>query len=272
MNNLQILLLALSVAISLLIFMVVEFSFLLPGAKGLPVLMYHKVEDGLKEDDLLISTLKLRKQFTCLLKKRYTPIHLSDLLNFNLYQVALPNKPILITFDDAYKNNLTHLYPLLEEYDMKANIFLIAQFASGEKHTDGVNDYLSPDDIKKMKPGIVEFGLHSYDHKDYAKLTEQEIEDDIQKSKSLLDAAGIVYQPCLAYPYGSYPKKDMVKQRILLEVLKRNKIQLAFKIGNRYNQLPLENPLLVKRIDIRGTDSMFRFKAKLRTGRSKLFS
>ncbi|RTL60839.1 MAG: polysaccharide deacetylase family protein [Sphingobacteriales bacterium] len=262
-----------SVCFGFIIFLIIEYSFLLPQVKGLPVLMYHKVtEDNKREDYLTISVSRLKQQIDYLAKKGYTPILLSDLLNYHFKQVDLPVKPVLITFDDGYKDNYTHLYPLLQQYNMKASVFLVAKFLEEGSVAEKESEYLSFDDLKKMALPYVEFGLHSYDHKNYATLSPAEADADIKKMKEVFDKEGVNYQPCFAYPYGAYPKKDTEKQLLLMKTLQSNNIQLAFRIGNRYNKLPLETTFFIKRIDIKGTDSMFRFKAKMRTGRSKLFS
>jgi hypothetical protein len=50
------------------------------------------------------------------------------------------------------------------------------------------------------------------------------------------------------------------------------KFDFALRIGNRINHVPFNDPYELKRIDIKGTDSMYTFTIKLRKGRQKLFS
>ena len=110
-----------------------------------------------------------------------------------------------------------------------------------------------------MDKQLVEFGLHSYDHKSYKALSAEEIDRDIVKSKAMLITLNIPFQPCLAFPYGAYPKRNPVKLRKMFKTLTDNKIALAFRIGNRLNNVPLKNPLLVQRLDIRGDESFEKF-------------
>jgi peptidoglycan/xylan/chitin deacetylase (PgdA/CDA1 family) len=148
----------------------------------------------------------------------------------------------------------------------------VAEFINSDaRNKTGERIYLSVDEIKQMKPDVVEFALHSFDHKSYNNLSIIEIQTDIQKTKQNFDNLGIKYLPCHAYTYGAFPKKDETKRNEMYKILSQNNIELAFRIGGRVNKLPLENPYLIQRIDIRGTDSIFQFRAKLRTGRSKLF-
>ena len=74
----------------------------------------------------------------------------------------------------------------------------------------------------------------------------------------------------LAYTYGAYPKKGAARQN-LLQVLKQKDIQLAFRIGNRLNHLPVKDPFVVQRIDIRGNESFQQFRKKLLRGGRRFF-
>lgn len=255
-----------------LLFFVFEYSFLVPKIKGLRVLMYHKIESVIPQDFLTVSTRQLEQHFQILQQKNYNCISLQDLIDYQLFQKPLPINPFLITLDDGYYNNFTELYPLLLKYNYKAVIFLVAIFINSKEINEaGEKSYLSVDEIKLMNPNFIEFALHSFDHKSYNDLTIEEIQTDIKKTKQKLDALDIKYFPCHAYTYGAFPKKDETKRNEMYKILSHENIELAFRIGGRVNKLPLENPYLIQRIDIRGTDSLFQFRAKLRTGRAKLF-
>jgi hypothetical protein len=80
----------------------------------------------------------------------------------------------------------------------------------------------------------------------------------------------ISFQPCFAYTYGAYSKKDPVKRRAMFDMLEANGIKLALRIGNRVNKLPLKNRYLVERIDIRGDESLQKFKLALKLGKKLL--
>jgi len=59
---------------------------------------------------------------------------------------------------------------------------------------------------------------------------------------------------------------------LMKELFRDYKLIFAVRIGNRINSLPIRDPYELKRIDIKGTDSLFTFKIKLKKGRTKLFS
>lgn len=235
----------------------------------LPVLMYHKVSANTAADGLTISSLMLERQFHYLKQQGYTAILLSRLNAFVQHKQPLPDKAILITFDDGYLDNLANMYPLLKQYGLTANIFLIAasvnvQSTEARQFEEG---YLSAAELALMDPELVEFGLHSYDHKNYNELSVEQLAEDIRQSKQTLSAAGVAFQPCLAFPYGAYPKNDGQHQAQFFSALADNGIQLAFRIGNRLNPLPVKNPLLLQRLDIKGNMPFEKFTKLLKNGK-----
>ena len=229
----------------------------------LRVLLYHKVSDNGHYDFLTVTGSNLEEQFQFLKQQGYTSILLSDLVKHVRQGAPLPEKPVLITFDDGYRDNYTVMYPLLLKYELKANIFLVPTFLQQDT-------YLQVSDLLAMDPAVVEYGLHSYDHKNYKRLSRAEIEQDIIKSRELLTKLNIPFQECLAYPYGAFPKRNPFKLIAFFRTLAAKQIALAFRIGNRLNPLPLYHPLLIQRLDIRGEDSIQKFEQKVRRGK-KLF-
>ncbi|MEO6733455.1 MAG: polysaccharide deacetylase family protein [Ferruginibacter sp.] len=232
----------------------------------LTVLMYHKISVNSGNDRLTVPALMLERQFHYLNKAGYTPILLSQLSDFLIHKKQLPLKPVLITFDDGYHDNFAILYPLVLQYGMKANIFLVATFIEcpENKVRQSTGQYLSSRDIKSMDPSIVEFGLHSYNHRNYNELSILELNEDIIQTKSLLEKLGIPFQSSLAFPYGAYPKKSCEKTTSFFKTLSSNNILTAFRIGNRLNRLPLKNRFLIQRLDIRGDMSFKKFTRLLK--------
>ena len=233
----------------------------------LPVLMYHKVEDIPTTDFLTISPAQLDAQIKYLQANGYTSIGLSE-LNEHLHTgKLLPKKPILITFDDGYLNNYTNAYPLLVKYNFKAVIFLTTGFI-GKTHPD--HAYFSVEDIQKMDPNIIEYGLHTVNHESYTDLSVPDIQTDIEKTKRALETFGIPYQSSIAYTFGAFPRKDPIKKNQVFNIMKNAGLQSGFRIGNRINKLPIKNPYLIQRIDVRPTDSLSKFKRMCRFGKKWL--
>ena len=231
--------------------------------------MYHKVESLRSGDKLAVTVAQLEAQFSYLQQQYFTPISLSSLIAFVTKGTPLPPKPILISFDDGYADNFTSLYPLLVKYGFRANIFLVADFV-GRLSPTPQDSYLSVEDINQIDPHLVEFGLHSFDHKSYPSLTLSGIETDLQKMKQRFAELRINCQPCFAYTYGAFPKRDPILMRKWMALFQQSGIALGFRIGNRINQLPLKKKFEIQRIDIKGNDSLWKFKLMCRFGRKWL--
>ena len=230
---------------------------------SLRVLMYHSVSaDGVR-DDLTVDRDRLAAQFATLRSGGYTTLSFSDLLAFFARGAALPPRAVLVTFDDGFRDNASVAYPLALEYGIKINLFIVPAFLMGGSYRG--QPCLDRVGLRSMDPHVVEFGLHSFAHDSYGDMNLRETADDILRCKYFMETEEIPYQPCLAYPYGAYPRDPRA-----MDVLGTLGIKLAFRIGNRINPWPLPHPYLVQRMDIRGTDPAWAFKMGLRVGRKWL--
>ena len=129
--------------------------------RTLYILMYHHVIEGDKSkcNDWTTTTQCLREDLQWLKDHGYTSLLPSELAA----GTALPEKAVLITFDDGYASNYKLAYPLLQEFNAKAVISMIVR-----RTVDGKSDFLTWDMCREMAAsGLVEIGSHTYDsHKD----------------------------------------------------------------------------------------------------------
>jgi peptidoglycan/xylan/chitin deacetylase (PgdA/CDA1 family) len=214
-----------------------------------------------------VSASQLEEQFQYLQQAGYTSIAFSDLIAYCDHSKPLPPKPVLVTFDDGFRNNATIAYPLAKKYGIKINLFVVPLFIRAGVYRS--NPCLQPDDLEELDPSLVEVGLHSYAHANYAKLHPAEIANDIERCLYSLDEMGISYQPCLAYPFGAFPRRQREAQDKLFEILQEKGIRLAFRIGNRINRLPLRQRFLLQRMDIRGDQSFLLFRLSMAFGKKR---
>lgn len=261
-------LLILLFAVIVCLFFTIQYSLFLPPVKGLPVLMYHKVSAE-TNDPLTISFRNLEKHFAYLSENAYTCLDLNQVIDNKTD--GLPSHSFVLTFDDAYLNNLEYLYPLLQKYGFHATIMLPVGFLGKVNGWDqGSEAIMTYEQLLSMDSRFVSFGLHTYGHISFEDSSFDEITADLNKCKQELGRHGIRYLPVLAYPYGAYPKEKVQKQA-LFNLLEKSGIRYGFRIGNKINKWPIKNRYEVKRIDIRGDDSFWTFKTKLKKGRVKMF-
>lgn len=187
----------------------------------LPILMYHSIlKDSGKSGAYIITPKVLKSDLEYLKKRGYEAISIKDLIAFVETGEPLPEKPVMITFDDGYYNNYMYAYPILKELDMKGVISIVGKLSEDYEMNKRRNpnwSYLNPEDIKEMhESGIIEIENHSYnlhkmekrrgclrvrgeDKNDYKIL----LQEDTMKNQSLLAELGIPAPICYTYPFGS---------------------------------------------------------------------
>ena len=120
----------------------------------LPILMYHNVcANKTESKGLTISVEKLEKQFQYLVSKGYTSVFFSD-MEYN--KMVPPKKPIIITFDDVYVNQLEYAYPLLQKYNIKASFFVPFAYVGGyDDWNDGQENIMSVEQLKSLDSNVI---------------------------------------------------------------------------------------------------------------------
>ncbi|CAM3524931.1 putative xylanase/chitin deacetylase [Flavobacterium saliperosum S13] len=232
----------------------------------LPILMYHNVTNDEKMGKgLTIAAQKLESHFRYLSENNYVSFHLSELEN----KTAIPEKSIVITFDDVTENQLLAV-ELLQKYNLKATFFIpFAYVGKTDEWNNGSEKIMTYDQLRNL-PENIELGLHSYAHKKYANLSETECYEDFGKCFRSSEENNLKVYSAVAYPYGNYPKNEPKKSKFK-SVLQQNNIKMGLRIGNKINKFPFKNPYEIMRIDVKGDDSLLKFKLKLRFGKLKLF-
>jgi peptidoglycan/xylan/chitin deacetylase (PgdA/CDA1 family) len=233
---------------------------------GLPILMYHNVSDDINSNGLTIYSKNLEEQFHYLKTKGYSTYHFSELEN----KKSINPKSVVITFDDVTENQMVYALPLLKKYSLKATFFIPFAYIGGvDSWNSGHEKIMSVKQLKELDD-CVELGLHSFEHKRYASLTEGEINTDFSKCFEIIETKDLKVYNALAYPYGNYPKKEPHKS-VFTAILQQNNVKFGLRIGNRINNFPFKNRYEIQRIDIKGEDSLLKFKLKLRFGKLRLF-
>lgn len=160
------------------------------------VLNYHKVDD--MSIALSVSPVDFDKQMAYLGAKGYhtiTPDQLAD----NLENGAqLPEKPLLITFDDGYADNYKNAYPILKRYGFKATIFVVTDFLSRYPN------YITWAQAKEMSENGIKIASHTMQHKSLLELSDEEIRAELEGSAQAINYHLGEQPQYLAYPTGTY--------------------------------------------------------------------
>ncbi len=244
----------------------------IPEKNGLPVLMYHKVSEKIN-DLLTVSTDNLELHLAWLKENEYHSISFRELKSLMADHQPLPAKAFILTFDDAYRSFKEFAVPLLKKYGFKACIFVPVAYMGKTNVWDRGHDPIMTADelIEISEGGNVEIGLHSFLHQNYRDLAINDMEEDLKNCFDILQYSHLPFIRVLAYPYGGYPRKDPARKAGMFELFKNLEMDYALRIGNRINPYPIRQAFEMKRIDIRGTDSLLTFRIKMKMGRAKLF-
>lgn len=234
------------------------------GSVRLPVVMYHHLmKNEAKLGDYVISPAQFEEDLLYIQKCGYTTISVFELMDHRYNGAPLPEKPILLTFDDGNESVYTYAYPLLEKYKMKAVVSIIGKYTDFYSEPDTPNDVsyanLTWDQIREMKQsGIFEIGNHTYNmHGDGQKGTRYGIR--MKKGESaetyrqaiLEDVGGLStemkeqlgeFPTIFAYPFGALCKES---KPVLTEI----GFQVILTCEEKVNIIPenAELPLVLKR-------------------------
>lgn len=162
---------AVGVALSVCVLLGVVYRAIAPvsGASesgvALPIVMYHSV---LKSADnrYEITPDLLESDLQYLTAHGYTTVTVQDLLDYVHNGTSLPDRPVMLTFDDGHYNNYTYAYPLMKRYGCRMVLSPIGIQSEIYSQTGEANPnygYVRWEDLREMaQSGVVEIQNHSY--------------------------------------------------------------------------------------------------------------
>ncbi|GFP77700.1 polysaccharide deacetylase family protein [Clostridium fungisolvens] len=146
---------------------------------GLPILCYHDI-NPVKGTDLVLDPAKFKEQMKYLKDNGYFPITLDELYGYFKEDKGIPEKSIVITFDDGYVGTYTYAFPILKEFGFKATIFMI----SGSINNPA---YLNVEQLKELSNYGIDIQNHFGEVSNTSKLNIDKQIDMLKKSKQTLE-------------------------------------------------------------------------------------
>lgn len=160
------------------------------------VLNYHKIANEHKS--LSVTLDDFEQHMKWLQEYGYTCITPGQLYDFVANGAELPEKPVLITFDDGYKDNYTNAFPIMKKYGMKGTIFVVTGFL-------GVYDnYLTWEQAKELLDAGFNIESHTYSHKSMTEASDEDISKELVKSRQTIKEKLGIDSDFMAYPTGTY--------------------------------------------------------------------
>ena len=221
-----------------------------PAKTRIPIFTYHRVKaDG--DIDKLSQLLAIEEsrfliQMRYLTEKGFKTLTLPRFLALRNGNGEIPERSVIISFDDGFENTYTRAMPILERYGLQATFFIISGLV-------GTKDYLKWDQLLEMKAAGMNIESHTHTHPVLTDLPREKIREELKTSKEILEDKLGSKITTLCVPGGfinarvSQAARDLGYDAICTSLPGLNRIDRAH--------------FELRRISIRGFDSMSRYQA-----------
>jgi peptidoglycan/xylan/chitin deacetylase (PgdA/CDA1 family) len=171
----------------------------------IPILNYHKIE---KKSDIGITSRhpqQLERDISFLYEQGYQTI------TFEQYAegINLPERPVVLTFDDGYQSVYTEAFPVFKKYNFTAVIFMPTAFIgktndwdiqfSGQKYV-----HLNRTELKHLSAAGFEIASHGRTHRSFTAMSLSEVERELVQSKQELESLTGKRVQTVCYPFGCF--------------------------------------------------------------------
>ncbi|MEZ0394992.1 MAG: polysaccharide deacetylase family protein, partial [Anaerolineales bacterium] len=176
-----------------------------PGPIVCPILLYHRIAEPPFPNDYYVTPAAFREQMQALNDWGYTAIPISLLVSAITEGARLPEKPVVITFDDGDITVYTTAFPILRQFGFVGVNYLVANRL-------GVEGYMNVSQLQELAAAGWEVGSHSMTHADLR--TSPDLDREIRQSRLVLEAALGVPVETFAYPYGLGNDNESIVARV----------------------------------------------------------
>lgn len=159
-----------------------------------PMLLYHRLRPRGYADELdperafVVYADSFREQMYFLRDAGYNVIDLGTFVDYCKGKATLPEKPVIISFDDGYRSEYEHAFPVLKELGFPAVIFVTVDPQSHVfdpfRAFDGP---LEPEMIKEMSDAGITIASHAVTHRPMSVMSEEEIRAEMRESRRRLE-------------------------------------------------------------------------------------
>jgi len=182
------------------------------GMKKVPILMYHSISHSTnrKFKQFTVSPTLFAEHIAYLHQNKYTSITVTQFVNALFHKdSALPEQPVVLTFDDGFADFFTEALPVLKQYGFVATLYVVTAFINGtsrwlNREGETTRSMLTWDQLIEISACNIECGAHSHCHPQLDILPRSAAQDEIMQSKRLLEHYLGRSVSSFAYPYGYY--------------------------------------------------------------------
>ncbi|MGH3116210.1 MAG: polysaccharide deacetylase family protein [Gaiellales bacterium] len=170
----------------------------------IPILMYHRINVVRPSAPpitrrLTVHPADFARQMAWLKRHRYRTVTQRELFDALLCGRRLGPKPIMITFDDGYRDAFFNASPVLKRLNMRGTAYVVSGRIS-----NGDPSFLTWRLLRRLEGRGVEIGSHTVSHRGLTSLSDREAFDELLRSRRTLERRLGHRVPWLAYPLGAY--------------------------------------------------------------------
>lgn len=166
---------------------------------GFPILEYHMVTENPRPGakPYVVPPEDFAAQLDELREEGYTTITPQDYARARKGKQQLPEKPVILTFDDGYEDNYRVVLPMLEERGMKAVFYVVT-------NDIGKPNYMTWENLFDLEQRGMEIGSHTANHLPLTTLSREKQREELRLSKLMLEWKGMKTIYSFSYPNGDY--------------------------------------------------------------------
>ena len=171
-----------------------------------PVLMYHEIADvTATSSGLAVAPEAFAGQLAYLHDAGFTAVTAGALVKILAGGAgSLPERPVVLTFDDGYGDFYRSALPLLKQYGHTATLFQTTGWVGTER---GTRSMLNWRELTEIAEAGIEIGAHSHEHPEFDRLSDDKLRDELDGPKRMLEDKLGLAVPGLAYPFGLWNAK-----------------------------------------------------------------
>lgn len=232
---------------------------------GVPILMYHLVSADVPSTfrSYTVTPRQFAWQVRTLSRLGFESITPQQLLDAHQHDRPLPARPVVITFDDGFRDCLRHAAPVLHEAGLGATMYLVAGLLGRTSRwmaSEGLDlPLVTVAEARELEQAGVECQSHALTHPMLARLGSADIGRELSLSRRILEHELGHEVRHLAYPHGSFDERVQESARAA---------GYASACSTRPGKaLPDDNVLAMPRVKVDGRNGRTDFLARLVTGR-----
>lgn len=218
------------------------------------ILMYHRVNpsENLPDRQISLTPLAFEQHLDWLQNRDFSILSLTEAVRqIQEKQIKHP-KQVVLTFDDGFRDNYEHAFPILQRFGFTAEIFLTVDPIGNHP------DFLDWDQVKEMQESGIHFGNHTLTHPKLSSIPESEAHEEISQAQKKLEQKLGKKITSFAYPSGRFLE-------IHRQILMQTEHKMAVTIAPGGNQVGTD-PFLLRRTEITPWDTLFDFGNKMYGG------